>query len=286
MGALKLRIALNHHNTQRPLFSGSTRLPNQVSVTKPARLTATTQNQSSIRATTMIDKSVNLRNSFANQGEDFARAATTLAPVIQSSIGQSDRQILALSFNELILHNRNSVLDDSFSLGTKSKAALLYLKFKFLGESYQTKFMSLQEDQFEQRGGVGAIQSTYMRALNMMCFDISKTIFLPLDMSDQGMIEQAFARPLEIQLWQRITAKEPYKQADSEDLLGSFFIELNELPRAMNMRVKGIVQSRFICSESYYTMYDATKDGVSRDRLGLKLYLFENGKYPLFESLI
>ena len=35
MGALKLRIALNHHNTQRPLFSGSTRLPNQVSVTKP-----------------------------------------------------------------------------------------------------------------------------------------------------------------------------------------------------------------------------------------------------------
>lgn len=97
----------------------------------------------------MIDKSVNLRNSFANQGEDFARAATTLAPVIQSSIGQSNRQILALSFNELILHNRNSVLDDSFSLGTKSKAALLYLKFKFLGESYQTKFMSLQEDQFE-----------------------------------------------------------------------------------------------------------------------------------------
>lgn len=27
MGALKLRIALNHHNSQRPLFSGSTRLP-------------------------------------------------------------------------------------------------------------------------------------------------------------------------------------------------------------------------------------------------------------------
>ena len=62
-----------------------------------------------------------------------------------------------MSFNELILHNRNSVLDDSFSLSTKSKAALLYLKFKFLGESYQTKFLSLQEDQFEPRGGVGAI---------------------------------------------------------------------------------------------------------------------------------
>jgi hypothetical protein len=73
-----------------------------------------------------------------------------------------------------------------------------------------------------------------------------------------------------------MTAREPYKQADSEDLLGSFFIELNELPRSQNMRVKGVVQSRFICSESYYTMYDAQKDGVSRDRLGMKLYLFEN----------
>ena len=96
-----------------------------------------------------------------------------------------------------------------------------------------------------------------MRALNLMCFDISKTIFLPLDLNDQGMIEQAFARPLEIQLWQKITAKESYKQADSEDLLGSFFIELNELPRSLNMRVKGVVQSRFVCSESYYTMYDS-----------------------------
>ena len=35
MGALSLRIALNHHNSQRPLFAGSTRLPNQVSVAKP-----------------------------------------------------------------------------------------------------------------------------------------------------------------------------------------------------------------------------------------------------------
>ena len=34
MGQLSLRIALNHHNTQRPLFSGSTRQPNQVSMAK------------------------------------------------------------------------------------------------------------------------------------------------------------------------------------------------------------------------------------------------------------
>mmetsp|Transcript_37230 Transcript_37230/g.48985 ORF Transcript_37230/g.48985 Transcript_37230/m.48985 type:complete len:135 (+) Transcript_37230:143-547(+) len=35
MGALSLRICLNHHNSQRPLFAGSTRLPNQISVAKP-----------------------------------------------------------------------------------------------------------------------------------------------------------------------------------------------------------------------------------------------------------
>ena len=34
MGSLGLRITLNHHNTQRPLFSGSTRQPNQVSMAK------------------------------------------------------------------------------------------------------------------------------------------------------------------------------------------------------------------------------------------------------------
>lgn len=30
MGALKLRITLNHHNSQRPLYSTANKLPNQV----------------------------------------------------------------------------------------------------------------------------------------------------------------------------------------------------------------------------------------------------------------
>ena len=128
-------------------------------------------------------------NQFNQGADDFARAGATFNP--QSRTGGSsfktqhgNRQILALNFVELVLHNRNKLLDDSFSLPNKSKSSLLYLKFKFLGESYQTKFVGLQEDQFEERGGVNAIQSTYMRALNLMCFDISKTVFLPLDLND------------------------------------------------------------------------------------------------------
>ena len=39
-------------------------------------------------------------------------------------------------------------------MGSKGKASLLYLKFKFLGQTYHTKFISLNETQFENRGGV------------------------------------------------------------------------------------------------------------------------------------
>ena len=111
----------------------------------------------------MIDKSVNLRSSFVNQEvDDLARVGGTFAPDMgmttrPQSLYGSPRQILALNFVELILQNRNNVIDDSFSLTSKSKTTLLYLKFKFLGESYQTKFCSLQEDQFEERGGISAI---------------------------------------------------------------------------------------------------------------------------------
>lgn len=62
-------------------------------------------------------------------------------------------------------------------------------------------------------------------------------------------------------------------------MLGSFFVELNELPKLQNLRVKGIRQSKFTCNESYYTLYDVQRDQVSRDRLALKLYLLDNGKF-------
>ena len=155
---------------------------------------------------------------------------------------------------------------------------MLFLKFKFLGQTYQTKLISLSESNFESKGGVQTIQSLQQKAINMACFDIKKTILLPLDLTDQHTIESAFSTPLEIQLWNRITSSIPYRQPDSEDLLGSFFVEINELPKTQNLRVKGIRQQKFICNESFYTLYDTQRDQVSRDRLALKLYLLDNGK--------
>ena len=152
------------------------------------------------------------------------------------------------------------MLDYSFQMGKKGKASLLFLKFKFLGQTYHTKFISLNETQFEPRGGVQQIQSPQMKALNLAAFDIRKTILLPLDLADQAMVEAAFSCPLEIQLWNRVTSSIPYRQPDSEDLIGSFFVELNELPKTQNLRVKGCRQEKFKCSEMYYTLYDVQRD--------------------------
>ena len=62
MGALKLRITLNHHNTQRPLFTQTNRLPNQISGGSRVD-NQSTMNEEFKRDTTLIDKSVNYSTS-------------------------------------------------------------------------------------------------------------------------------------------------------------------------------------------------------------------------------
>jgi len=61
---------------------------------------------------------------------------------------------LALNFIEVILADRQKLLDFSYDMGGKGKASLLYLKFKFLGQTHHTKFISLGENNFESKGGV------------------------------------------------------------------------------------------------------------------------------------
>ena len=150
---------------------------------------------------------------------------------------------MALSFIELILHDRNDLIEGAFDLPDKSLASLLYIKFRFNGENYQTKFVSLESEnasvEDRDRNASRIFQTSYSRALNLLCLDIQKTILLPLDLSDQDTIEQAFGTPLEIQLWHKVAAKQPYKQPDSENLIGTFYVELNELPKTLNTRVKG-----------------------------------------------
>jgi len=56
-------------------------------------------------------------------------------------------------------------------------------------------------------------------------------------------------------------------------MIGCFFIELNELPKHHNRRVKP--QSSFVCYESYFTMYDFKLEKVERERMACRLFLFK-----------
>lgn len=51
MGSLRLRITLNHHNSQRPLYSTSSKIPNQV-----------TSGVAEVNKTTLIEKSINVNS--------------------------------------------------------------------------------------------------------------------------------------------------------------------------------------------------------------------------------
>ena len=110
------------------------------------------------------------------------------------------KQILALNFVELIMHDRNQLIEGSYGMPDKSLASLIYLKFRFNGESYQTKFIALNTDEpsVEDKNATRVFQTSYSRALNMICLEVQKTVFLPLDLSDQDAIEQAFGTPLEV----------------------------------------------------------------------------------------
>lgn len=61
-------------------------------------------------------------------------------------------------------------------------------------------------------------------------------------------------------------------------MLGSFFIELNELTKTHNTRVKSSSEGKFLCYEDYFTMHDFRREKVSQERLAMKVYLIENGK--------
>ena len=57
-------------------------------------------------------------------------------------------------------------------------------------------------------------------------------------MSELAQIEEAFGRPLEIQLWHKVESQRTYEKPIKEQMLGQFFVELNELPKMNNRRLK------------------------------------------------
>jgi hypothetical protein len=75
----------------------------------------------------------------------------------------------------------------------------LYLKFGLAGEQYMTKFIPLsQPSNFE------------MTKVEMMTYDVNRTILIEVDLSDTYRAEQLFAKPLEVQLWHKVTAEVRY----------------------------------------------------------------------------
>jgi hypothetical protein len=109
-----------------------------------------------------------------------------------------------------------------------------------------------------------------------MTFQVNKTILVEVDMEDTQSVEEMFSRPLEVQLWHKVTAEQRYAQPSHEELLGSFFLEMNELPKFQNRRFKS--DTNLICHEGYFSMYDFKNEKISHERLGCKLYLIPKRK--------
>lgn len=104
MGQLRLRITLNHHNSKRPLYSASTKIPNQV-------VPANTVNKASY---TLIEKSITLNNKV--RAHEMTRE--------QSS---KQKLILGLDFIELIIKKRKALTEVKHGLTQR-----FYLKYRLL----------------------------------------------------------------------------------------------------------------------------------------------------------
>ena len=60
-------------------------------------------------------------------------------------------------------------------------------------------------------------------------------------------------------------------------MLGQFFVELNELTKINNRRLKEQKESvpgKFQVYEGYFSMHESKRDRIVSDRLGMRLYLF------------
>ena len=107
---------------------------------------------------------------------------------------------------------------------------------------------------------------------------MNKATFLELDMLDQTSIEQAFGKPVEIQLWHKIESQKSYERPIKEEMIGQFFVELNELSKITNRRLKehqaeaqpGKVQ----VFEGYFSLHECRRDILTSDRLGMRVFLF------------
>jgi hypothetical protein len=115
--------------------------------------------------------------------------------------------------------------------------------------------------------------------LKLQRLPIGKSAFIELDLSDLAATEEAFGKPLQIQLWHKVESTRTYEKPVEEACIGQFFVELNDLVRQPSRRLKTEhnpdLPGKFDVFEGYFTMHDAAKDVLCADRLAMRLYLFQ-----------
>lgn len=79
---------------------------------------------------------------------------------------------------------------------------------------YQTKFIGA-----DTQNSLDSL-NILLQKIKMQRFTIDKSHFIDLDMMDQDSIENAFGKPLEIQLWHKIESVRTYEKAIKEEMIG------------------------------------------------------------------
>ena len=92
------------------------------------------------------------------------------------------------------------------------------------------------------------------------------------EISPKDLSVEELSKPIEVQIWQSIEHIERYQEVD-ETLIGSFFIDLNELTRVSNPWLKSSAQGVLYSHDGYYTMLDKSNDSITPDRLGVKILM-------------
>ena len=82
-------------------------------------------------------------------------------------------------------------------------------------------------------------------------------------------------------MWYKVESQRSYERPIQEEMLGQFFVELNDLSKYPNRRLKSIedqhegLPGKFEVFEGYFSMHDARTDVLASDRLGMRLFLFQ-----------
>ena len=83
-----------------------------------------------------------------------------------------------------------------------------------MGQVFQTKFIGA-----DQKDSLDSL-NILLQKLKMQRFGIGKSNFVELDMTDSDSVEQAFGKPLEIQLWHKVESNRTYEKPIKEEMLG------------------------------------------------------------------